>query len=132
MVIKKELDKIKFPEQEQKLWELDILMNSYGVKVDKKLVEGALQIGATRTEQLLTEAQKLSGLDNPNSVTQLKEWLQNETGKEVASLNKQDVPELIENTDSTEVKRMLEIRQELSKTSTKKYNAMQISMRRRR
>lgn len=77
--IKKELDKIKFPEQEQKLWELDVLMNSYGVKVDKELVAGALKIGATRTEQLLAEAQKISGLDNPNSVAQLKEWLEGET-----------------------------------------------------
>lgn len=127
MEIKKVLDKVKFPETEQKLWELDVLMNSYGVKIDKKLVDGALSIGARQTEQLLTEAQALSGLNNPNSVAQLKEWLEGETGQEVNSLNKKDVPELINNTDSNKVKRMLEIRQELSKTSTKKYNAMQIA-----
>lgn len=129
--IKKALDKVKFPDTEQKLWELDVLMNSYGVKVDKELVEGALEISAKRTEELLTEAQKLSGLDNPNSVAQLKEWLEGETGNSVTSLNKKDVPELIQNTSSEKAKRMLEIRQELSKTSTKKYDAMQISMRRR-
>lgn len=126
--IKKVLDKIVFPESEQKLWEIDMLMNACGVKVDKKLVEGALKIANTRTEQLLTEAQELSGLNNPNSVAQLKEWLENETGREVTSLNKNDVPELIKNTDSNKVKRMLEIRQELSKTSTKKYDAMEIAM----
>ncbi len=124
MEIKKVLDKVHFPEAEQRLWELDILMNTYGVRIDKKLVEGALSIGARRTEQLLSEAQDLSGLNNPNSVAQLKEWLENETGQEINSLSKKDVPELIKNADSEQVKRMLKIRQELSKTSTKKYDAM--------
>lgn len=128
MEIKKKLDRIVFPEEEQKLWEIDMMMNACGVKVDRKLVEGALKIANIRTEELLNEAQKLSGLDNPNSVAQLKEWLENETGQEVSSLNKKDVPELIKNTDSDKVKRMLEIRQELSKTSTKKYDAMEIAM----
>ena len=126
--IKKELDKTVFPQSEQKLWEIDMLMNACGVKVDKKLVEGALKIANIRTEQLLTEAQEISGLSNPNSITQLKEWLENETEQEITSLNKKDVPELIKNTDSNKVKRMLEIRQELSKTSTKKYDAMEIAM----
>lgn len=126
--IKKKLDKIVFPEEEQKMWEIDMQMNACGVKVDKQLVDGALEIATIRTEQLLTEAQELSGLNNPNSVAQLKEWLESETGQEINSLNKKDVPELIKNTDSDKVKRMLEIRQELSKTSTKKYDAMKIAM----
>lgn len=126
--VKKRLDKIVFPESEQKMWEIDMLMNACGVKVDKKLVDGALEIASTRTEQLLTEAQSLSGLNNPNSIAQLKEWLESETGEEITSLNKKDVPELIKNTDSAKVKRMLEIRQELSKTSTKKYDAMKVAM----
>lgn len=128
MEIKKKLDKVIFPDSEQKLWELDILMNACGVKIDRKLVDGALKISSIRTEQLLEEAQSLSGLNNPNSIAQLKEWLETETGQEITSLNKKDVPELIKNTDSDKVKRMLEIRQELSKTSTKKYDAMQIAM----
>lgn len=126
--IKKKLDKIAFPEAEQKMWEIDMLMNACGVKVDKKLVEGALKIANIRTDQLIEEAQRLSGLNNPNSVAQLKEWLESETGEEISSLNKKDVPELIKNTDSEKVKRMLEIRQELSKTSTKKYDAMEVAM----
>lgn len=126
--IKKVLDKVNFPESEQELWKLDILMNAHGVRIDKKLVEGALKIAGIRTEQLLEEAQRLSGLDNPNSVAQLKEWLQDETGTEITSLNKKDMPALIQSADSEKVKRMLEIRQELSKTSTKKYDAMQIAM----
>lgn len=126
--IKKKLDKIVFPDEEQKMWEIDMLMNACGVKIDKKLVDGALKIASIRTEQLLEEAQSLSGLNNPNSVAQLKEWLESETGEEISSLNKKDVPELIKNTDSEKVKRMLEIRQELSKTSTKKYDAMEVAM----
>lgn len=127
--IKKLLDKVNFPQNEQKLWEIDMLMNAYGVKVDAKLVEGALKIASIRTEQLLLEAQEISGLDNPNSIAQLKNWLQEETGNVISSLNKKDVPGLIENTDSEKVKRMLEIRQELSKTSTKKYDAMKLAKR---
>ena len=126
--LKKILSKVYFPEKEQKLWEIDMMMNAYGVKVDRKLIEGALAIGRKRTEDLMSEAQEISGLSNPNSVAQLKEWLENETGNKIDSLNKKDVPELISNTDSKKVKRMLEIRQELSKTSTKKYDAMEVAM----
>ncbi len=126
--IKNKLDKITFPQSEQKMWELDIMMNACGVKVDKELVDGALKIASIRTEELLTKAQELSGLNNPNSIAQLKEWLEEETGQEVNSLSKKDVPELIKNAGSEKVKQMLEIRQELSKTSTKKYDAMQIAM----
>lgn len=130
--IKKELEKTAFPESEQELWQIDMMMNAYGVKVDRELVTGALKIASSRTEELLLEAQNLSGLNNPNSVSQLKEWLENETGEEINSLNKKDVPELIKSADSDKVKRMLEIRQELSKTSTKKYDAMEVAMRKRR
>lgn len=126
--IKKILNNVHFPEKEQKIWEIDMMMNACGVKVDRDLIEGALAIGRKRTDDLINEAQEISGLDNPNSIAQLKEWLENEIGDKVGSLNKKDVPELIKNTNSEKVKRMLEIRQELSKTSTKKYDAMEIAM----
>lgn len=126
--IKKKLDKIHFPEQEQQMWVLDTLMNAYGVKVDKKLVDGALKIANIRTEELIEEAQKLTNLSNPNSIAQLKEWLESQTGKEITSLSKKDMPGLIKDANSEDVKRMLEIRQELSKTSTKKYDAMEVAM----
>lgn len=122
--IKKILDKVEFPEEEQEMWVIDQLMNAYGVKVDMELVEGAIAIGEIRRQELLDEAVSISNLDNPNSVSQLKEWISENIGEEVSSLNKADVPELIKNTNSEKVKRMLEIRQELSKTSTKKYDAM--------
>lgn len=123
--IKKKLDAIEFPQSEQEMWIIDQKMNAYGVQIDRQLVEGALKIDSIRTEELLTEAVAISNLSNPNSVSQLKEWIEEATGQEVNSLNKADVPILIENTDSEKVKRMLEIRQELSKTSTKKYVAME-------
>lgn len=102
-------------------------MNATGVRIDKKLVEGAINLGNKNAEKLLEEAQQISGLQNPNSVAQLKEWLENETGQEINSLNKKDIPILIQATESDKVKRLLEIRQELSKTSTKKYDAMQVA-----
>lgn len=122
--IRKTLDKVEFPQTEQDMWIIDQLMNAYGVMIDKKLVDGAIHIDAVRTEELLTEAIEISGISNPKSVLQLKEWITETTGEEVTSLNKADIPNLIENASSEKVKRMLEIRQELSKTSVKKYVAM--------
>ena len=112
--LKRILDKTEFPEKEQRLWEIDTLMNAYGVMIDRKLVEGAISIDATRTEELLNEAIKLTGLSNPNSVAQLKEWIEGLTGEEINSLNKAEVPEILKNTNDNSVKRALEIRQELS------------------
>lgn len=122
--IKNILDSVDFPQSEQEMWIIDQLMNAYGVQIDKELVDGAIYIDKVRTEELLTEAVQISELSNPNSIAQLKEWISETTGLEVNSLSKSDVPVLIENVESEKVKRMLEIRQELSKTSTKKYLAM--------
>lgn len=122
--IKKVLDNIEFPQAEQEMWIIDQLMNAYGVEIDKKLVDGAICMDKVRTEELLSEAVQISELNNPNSVAQLKEWITETTGLEVNSLGKSNIPVLIENVESEKVKRMLEIRQELSKTSTKKYIAM--------
>lgn len=122
--IKRQLDRVEFPQSEQEMWIIDQLMNAYGVQIDNELVEGALYIDEFRTNELISEAIQISNLDNPKSVAQLKDWILETTGEEVASLKKADVPVLMENTDSEKVKRMLEIRQELSKTSTKKYVAM--------
>ena len=72
----------------------------------------------------LEEAVNLSGLENPKSVKQLIKWLEEETREEISDLQKGTVKELIERTDSEAAKRMLEMRQELSKTSVKKYTPM--------
>jgi DNA polymerase len=124
MEIEKRLSSFPVPEQEQKLWELDQRINAYGVKVDKELIEGALYCSQQINAELMQEAIQLSGLENPKSVKQLTKWLEHETGKEISDLQKGTVKELIEVTNSDAARRMLEIRQELSKTSVKKYTAM--------
>lgn len=126
--IKRRLSAFPVPESEQKLWELDQRINARGVKIDTGLVDGALALDAAVTEELTVEAIALSGLDNPKSVQQLTKWLQEETGEEVENLQKATVKDMIKTTDSDAARRMLEIRQELSKTSTKKYAAMRTAV----
>jgi DNA polymerase len=124
MEIERRLSAFPLPEAEQSLWELDQRINIYGVKVDRELIEGALYCSEVINSELMQEAIKLSRLQNPKSVKQLTKWLEEETGEEVTDLQKGTVKELIETTNSEAAKRMLEIRQELSKTSVKKYTAM--------
>ena len=110
----------------QKEWETDLIINSRGVAIDMGMVEGALELGATVRNTLTTEAVKISGLNNPNSVKQLASWLESETGEEINGLRKDTVAKMLARDDnSPEVQRMLEIRQELGKTSTKKYDAIE-------
>jgi len=125
MEVERRLSNFPVPDQEQKLWELDQRINAYGVAVDPGLIEGALCCSEVSTTELMAEAIQLSGLDNPKSVKQLTKWLAEETGEEVADLQKATVASMIKTTDSGTARRMLEIRQELSKTSVKKYTAMQ-------
>ncbi len=124
MEIEKRLSAFPVPEAEQRLWELDQRINTFGVKVDKELIEGALYCSEMINSELMQEAVKLSGLQNPKSVKQLTKWLEEETGEEITNLQKGTVKDLIETTNSEAAKRMLEIRKELSKTSVKKYKAM--------
>jgi len=122
--IERRLSAFPVPDGEQRLWELDQRINAEGVKVDQELIEGALFCSEQITKELMEEAVKLSGLQNPKSVKQLTKWLVQETGEVITDLQKGTVKELIESTESEAAKRMLEIRQELSKTSVKKYTAM--------
>lgn len=122
MSIKEKLEGIKLPKFEWKLWHTDVRMNAEGIKVDSELVESALFISDTWNEYLLNEAKKLTGLENPNSTVQLLKWLKDK-GVNAENLQKETVKNLIQETEGN-VKRVLEIRQELSKTSTKKYVAM--------
>jgi DNA polymerase len=128
MEIERRLSGFPVPDQEQKLWELDQQINAYGVAVDRELIAGALYCSEVVTKELMDEAVKLSGLDNPKSVKQLTKWLEEETGEEIDNLQKATVKELIKTTDNDTARRMLEIRQELSKTSVKKYTAMGVSV----
>lgn len=123
MEIERRLSSFPVPDQEQRLWELDQRINAYGVAVDQGLIDGALYCNEVVTGELMAEAVKLSGLQNPKSVAQLSKWL-TEEGEEVPDLTKGTVAKLIKSTDNDTARRMLEIRQELAKTSIKKYNAM--------
>ncbi|HML46736.1 MAG TPA: DNA polymerase, partial [Clostridia bacterium] len=117
---------------EQRLWEMDCQMNAVGVQVDSALVEGALMCGSQVYEELMREAMAISGLQNPGSVKQLTKWLneelEDELEEDLDNLRKDTVTELLAKGVSSEAAtRMLEIRQQLGKTSTKKYDALAIA-----
>lgn len=129
MEIDRRLSAVPVPDFVQKEWETDLIINSRGVAVDMEMVEGALELGATVRNSLMTEAMQISGLNNPNSVKQLAAWLETETGEEINSLNKATVADLMGKDDnSPQVQRMLEIRQDLGKTSNKKYDAIKAAV----
>lgn len=121
--IKKKLAHYPISEREQKLWELDQKINSTGVKSDEQMVLHALEIDKTESELLMNEAKELTGLENPNSTAQLKDWV-NAQGVEMPNVQAETVEKLIEEIDNEAVKEVLSIRQDLSKTSVKKYVAM--------
>lgn len=129
MEIDQRLSAFPVPDFVQKQWETDLLINDRGVAVDMDFVHGALELGDTVRSALTKEAKELTGLYNPNSVKQLACWLESETGEEINSLRKETVAELMgRDANSDAVQRMLEIRQELGKSSTKKYDAIQTSV----
>ena len=122
MAILDKLQSVDLPEFEWDLWRLDVLMNARGINIDMDLVDGALHVSDVWNRILVKEAADITGLDNPNSTAQLLSWLQ-KSGLKLENLQKDTVKDLIDRTSGL-VRRILEIRQELSKTSTKKYNAM--------
>lgn len=128
MEIERRLSVFPVPDFVQKQWETDLLINARGVAVDMDFCEGALELGETIRAQLTDEAVQLSGLQNPNSVKQLARWLFAETGDDITSLRKETIKELLGRDNADHVQRMLEIRQELGKTSTKKYDAIEAAV----
>lgn len=114
----------RIPESEHRLYVADQRINDRGVLVDMDLVTQAIRMDAAYKGRLNAEAMEISGLDNPNSVAQLKAWLEKETDTTVDKLSKKDLPALLASADNDKVERMLRIRQEMAKTSTKKYEAM--------
>ena len=119
------LDAFPVPEMEEKLWQMDVRMNAFGVRVDTGLISGALTIDGISTQELTGEAVGITGLTNPNSTSQLLQWLA-EQGVHMDNLQKATVEEtLARETLPQNVRRILEIRQQLGKTSVKKYTAME-------
>lgn len=119
------LSKYQTTETEQRLWALDQEMNDNGVRIDRELVDRIVAYDEVRREELADEAKRLTGLANPNSVAQLKQWL-DKRGMSVDSVNKDVVADLLAYNDlPDDVRRVLEIRTALGKTSVAKYAAMQ-------
>ena len=121
--IEKKLSSFPVPELEWERWRRDVLMNYTGVGVDLELVTGALAIQEESVQRLTNEAIALTGLENPNSPTQLLEWV-NAQGIELKSIQKKDVQDALSGELPPNVRRALEIRQQLGKTSVKKYDAI--------
>lgn len=121
------LEQLPMPEAEQKQWQMDVLMNAFGVRVDTELIKGALYIDAVSTQELTEEAVRITGLGNPNSGAQLVPWLNTQCGRErFQDIQKATVADALDHREDypEDVQRMLEIRQQLGKTSIKKYVAM--------
>lgn len=113
--------KATLPKREQILWEIDQKINDRGILIDTQMCEQAIKMANHQKEKLLEEATAITRLDNPNSVQQLKDWLQLD---EEQTLRKKDVAELLGTVTDDQQKRVLQIRQELGKSSVKKYDAM--------
>ena len=126
------LKQFPVPDAEEQQWQMDVLMNAYGVRVDTDLIDGALYIDGISTQKLTDEAVRLTGLANPNSAAQLVPWLNDHSRKSpedpdvFQDIQKATVTEALGKPDEfpEEVLQMLRIRQQLGKTSIKKYVAM--------
>lgn len=116
---------VRIDERERRIWAIDQHINNRGVKLDLTLVNNAVRIYEQNKEMLTEQAVDLTGMDNPNSVSQLKSWLEEQLGSdEIDSLNKEAIKKLIASSNDPDVTEMLKIRQELGKTSVKKYVKM--------
>lgn len=123
LAIHERLSHFPLPESEWKHYHLDQEINDRGIQIDSTLVNNAIRFDEQLKEENMTRATKLTGLENPNSPMQLKEWLNNQ-GLEIESLAKKEVEAALERATG-DVKEALELRQELSKSSVKKYTSME-------
>ena len=125
--ILRKLSIYKTPEDEQQLWALDQHMNDNGVALDIPMVEKIVAYDTRRRQELQEEAQELTGLKNPNSLAQLKRWLA-EQGVEMTSVTKDTIAEALRDPElPAVVRRVLEIRTALGKTSVAKYSTMLVA-----
>lgn len=123
MAIQQKLSKFPVPDFLWEEYHLDQKINDRGIQLDMVLVEQAIAIDERSKEELSAKMRQLTALENPNSVQQMKEWL-TKHGLEVDSLDKKAVKELLK-TAPPELAEVLELRQQLAKSSVKKYQAMQ-------
>lgn len=112
---------------EHRFWCLDARINERGMRVDRELVHNAIAMDARYKAELTKQAVAISGLENPNSVAQIKQWLLEQEGIEVPSLNKKVVAEVVSQLNGERAKQFMALRARLAKSSTKKYEAMERS-----
>lgn len=125
MEVEKHFSHFPVPDFVQKEWETSTWMNARGVAADAGLIHGALNCNQAASIPLLEEARRLTGLANPGSNQQLLPWLR-ARGAELDNLQKETVSEYLkQGIGSAEVRRVLEIRQQLSKASISKFAAME-------
>ena len=124
MAIKKRLAKYPIPDFIWDEYHLDQEINDRGIALDMNVVRNAISFDGRSRETLTASMQAITGLENPNSVQQMKEWLADQ-GVEADALDKKAVKELIRNSDNQTVQTALMLRQQLAKSSVKKYQAMQ-------
>lgn len=111
-------------ESEHRLWCLDARLNEKGICIDRTLAQNAVDMGNREKEELTQEAMALTGLDNPNSVAQVKAWLEEQEDIEVPSLNKKEVAEVVAKLTTDTAKQFMALRAKLAKSSIKKYDSM--------
>jgi DNA polymerase bacteriophage-type len=114
----------KISDKEKLIWLLDQKINERGIMLDEVLIKQAILLDARTKDRLLKEATEITGLANPNSLPQLKKWIEDATDTTVSSLTKENVKEMIKEHDDEIILRLLGIRQELAKTSIRKYVSM--------
>lgn len=123
MLVQEKLSKFPVPDSIWKEYEMDQIINDRGIAVDMPFVKQAIAIDEDSSEKLRSIMQDITNLENPNSVQQMKGWL-NDNGIEMDSLGKKEVSEMIENVTEP-YKTVLELRQKLAKSSIRKYTAME-------
>lgn len=121
--IDKKLKALQFPEQ----WHNDQRLNDKPIYLDIELINGAIKIDSDHREQCIEEMKQITGLKNPNSTAQLLEWLQ-DNEVEIDNLRKDTVSVLKAESYTSTISRVIELRQTLSQTASKKYTAMHKSM----
>lgn len=123
--INKRLERFKTTKEEHELYQLDQKINDAGVRLDLDLAKAALAINETQTKRLTKLYKEVTGLENPNSLAEIKKLIKDKTGKTVASINKQNIEELMDKlSDHPELVTALDVRRQLSKTSISKYRKM--------
>jgi DNA polymerase len=128
MEIENRLSAYPVPDEVQKQWELDLTINARGVAVDTALVASAQAMDAEVRKGYTEEAGEITGIENPNSIRQLMEWFTEQNGEPLPDMSKSTVNQMLKADILPEkVRRMLEIRQELGKTSNKKYDSLAIA-----